>query len=80
MRDIIQEMREHMPECFLGHHIFLPAYMAETTLDYCTAIETILLFSLGNMGQCEFLLKNKYKKIQGTFSFTLLYKSGIFDV
>ena len=73
MRDIIHEMGHHMPESFLWHHIFLAALMAIAALDNGTAVETVFLFSLWDMGQCEILLKISYKKIQAGISFTLVY-------
>ena len=51
MGDIIKEMGDHMPEGFLWHYIFLPASLAIPALDNSAAIQAILLFSLGNMGQ-----------------------------
>lgn len=69
MGDVVKKMGNHMPEGLFGLHIFLPADMTISSLHGCTAIQTILFFSLGNMRQCKILLKNKYKKIQAAFLF-----------
>lgn len=51
MGDIIKEMGDHMPERFLWHYVLLAANMAILALYYRTAIQAILFFSLGDMGQ-----------------------------
>jgi YD repeat-containing protein len=69
MGDVIEEMLHHVPEGFMGHHIFLPTVLAVLALYNGATIKTILLCSLGNMRHSKFLLKNKYKKIQEAFLF-----------
>lgn len=53
MGDIIKEVSDHMPEGFLWHYIFLAANMTIFALYDCAAIQAILFFSLGNMGQLK---------------------------
>ena len=62
MCDVVKEVSKHVPESFLRHYIFLPAYMAITTLHNSAAVQTILLFSLRDMRHSKIFLKNKYKK------------------
>jgi hypothetical protein len=69
MGDIIKEMSDHMPERFFGDHIFLAAVLAVTAFNDRTAVQAILLFSLGYMGQRKIFLKNKYKKYKPPFFF-----------
>ena len=49
MRDVVKEMREHMPETFLRHHIFLPTNMAILPLHDRAAIQAVFFFALGDM-------------------------------
>ncbi len=67
-----------MPESFLGHYIFLATNLAIASLDDSATIEAILLNPFRNMGHAMIFVKNKYKKIQESFCFTLLLKSGNF--
>ena len=67
--NIIKEMGYHVPECFLGHYIFLATNLAIPASYKGTTVKAILFFSLGNVRQPKFLLKNKYKNIQETFLF-----------
>ena len=69
MGDVIKEMGHHMPESFLGYHIFLAANMAIPALDDSAAVQAILFFSLRNMGHSKIFLKNKYKKYKLSFLF-----------
>ena len=79
--DVVKEMDDHMPEAFLGDHVFLAADVAESTLDNGTAIEAIFFFSLRNMRHLPIFSKNKYKKIHAIVFFCVtVYKSGIFEV
>ena len=78
MGDIIRKMRHHVPETFLGNYVFLAAYMTVFSLYDGAAIEAVFLFTLRYVRQCKILFKNKYKKIQAPFSFTLLYKKITF--
>lgn len=59
MRDVVKEMGDHMPECFLGDNILLPANVAVTAVDDSAAIQAVIFFSQRNMRQCKILLKNK---------------------
>ena len=49
MSDVVKEMREHMPETFLRHHIFLPTNMAILPLHDRAAIQAVFFFALGDM-------------------------------
>lgn len=71
MGDIIQEMLHHVPEGLVGNHVLLSALVAVPALNNGAAVQAILFFSLRNMGQSKYLLKNKYKKIQEAFLFRL---------
>lgn len=51
MGDIIKKVLRHMPEGLVPHHIFLAAILAIFSLDDSAAVQAILLFSLGDMGQ-----------------------------
>ena len=57
MCDIVEEMRDHVPEGFLGHHVFLAAYMAIFSLHDRAAIQTVFFFALGGMGHAVFFLR-----------------------
>ena len=59
MGDVVKEMGDHMPECFLGDNILLPANVAVTAVDDSAAIQAVIFFSQRNMRQCKILLKNK---------------------
>ena len=51
MREIVKEMRDKMPEGFLGMKILLSAILTISSLNFSSAIETVLILSLGQMGQ-----------------------------
>jgi hypothetical protein len=78
VNDIIKKMGDHMPEGLFGNDIFLTAGLAIFTLDDGATIQAILFFSLWDMGQCKFWLKNKYKNIPVIQSFTLLPQNQVF--
>ena len=59
MRDVIKEMRDHVPERFLGNHVFLATNMAVTAMNKGAAIQAVVLFSQWNVGRYKILLKNK---------------------
>jgi hypothetical protein len=50
MCNIIYEMREQVPEAFMGFNIFLPAYMAIPSMNRCLAVETYFFLSFAQMG------------------------------
>ncbi len=79
MGNVIQEMLCHVPECFMRHHIFLAAILTIFTLYNCTAIQTILFFSLWYMRHYKFFLKISTKNTR-LLSFSLLNNSSTFDV
>ena len=45
MGNIIEKMRDHVPESFLGNCVFLATFVAITALDQGPAIEAIIFFS-----------------------------------
>ena len=59
MGDVVKEMSDHMPECFLRDHILLAANVAITAVNDSAAIQAVIFFSQRNMRQCKILLKNK---------------------
>lgn len=69
MSYIIEEMRDHMPEGFLGHNVLLAANLAISSLYNSTAIQAILFGSLWYMGQTKIFLKNSHKNTS-TLSFS----------
>lgn len=69
MRDVVKEMGEHMPECFLWNYILLAAVLAIMTLDDRAAVEAILLFALRYMGQRKIFLKISTKNTKLPFFF-----------
>ena len=79
MSDVVKKMCDHVPESFFRHYILLAAYMAKTAHYSSAAIQAILLFSLGNMGHCNFFLKISTKNTR-SLSFSLLNNSTTFEV
>ena len=69
MGDIIKKMLHHVPEGLMGNHIFLAAFLAVFALDNAAAVQAILLFTLGDMGQGNFCLKIGTKKYKMAFFF-----------
>ena len=57
MGNVIKKMSDHVPESFFRLNVFLAAFMAKTSYHSNTAIQAILLLSMGNMGHCNFFLK-----------------------
>jgi hypothetical protein len=49
MGDIIHEMRQQVPEAFMGFNIFLSAYMAIPSMNCCLAVETYFFLSFAQM-------------------------------
>ena len=71
MGDIIEKMRDHMPESFLRKYVLLAASLAVFARYDGSAIQAIFLGSLWNMGQLKIFLKNRYKNTRVlSFSFT----------
>jgi len=58
-----------MPECFFGHHVLLSAVLAKLSLYDSAAVQAILIFSLGYMGQNKIFLKINTKKYKAAFLF-----------
>ena len=69
MGDIIKKMREHMPESFLRHNVFLPAIVAIRPLNQGAAVQAVFLFSFGYMRQGNFFLKISTKTYKKPFFF-----------
>ncbi len=71
MSDIIEKMRDHMPECFFGKNILLATGLAVFTRYDRSAIQTVLFGSLWYVRQLKIFLKNRYKNTRVlSFSFT----------
>ena len=69
MGNVVKKMGNHMPEGFFWHNIFLPAVLAKAAFCYRTAVQAILLFSLGYMRHSNFFLKISTKKYKNPFFF-----------
>jgi hypothetical protein len=59
MGDVVKKMRDHVPERLFWNHVFLAANMAISAMYKGTAVQTVVLLSQWNVGQCKILLKNK---------------------
>jgi hypothetical protein len=69
MGNIIKEVSEHVPESFLWHNIFLPAFVAIMALHDGAAVQTVFFFTLWAVGQVVFFLKISTKKYKNPFFF-----------
>ena len=69
MGDVVKEMGDHVPESFLGHHIFLAAVLAISALYNRSAVQTVFLFSLRYMRHRNFFLKISTKTYKNPFFF-----------
>jgi hypothetical protein len=67
--DVVQEMPYHVPEGFMGHHIFLPAMLAIFSLYNGAAVQTVFIFPLRNMRHVKFSLKIGTKTYRPAFLF-----------
>ena len=70
MSDVIKKMSEHVPECFLGLRVFLPAGMTIPSGHGGAAIQTICFLSKRCMTHLLIFLKNKQETLNG-ISFSL---------
>ena len=79
MRDVIKKMREHMPESFLRHNIFLATVLAIMPLHNGAAVKAIFFCPLRCVAHfVKKFLKNTYKIYNSIFFPVLIYNSGIF--
>ena len=79
MCDIVKKMRDHMPEGFLRHNIFLATVLAIMSLHYGSAVKAIFLYPLRCVAHfIKKFLKNTYKIYNSIFFTVLIYNYGIF--